>query len=71
MAIEVKKREGENVSSVLFRFNKRIKQSGVMKEVKGRRFKKRPANRRVKRLSALYKTAKNAELARQKKLGFS
>ncbi len=69
MPIEIHKREGENVNSVLFRFNKRVKQSGVLKEVKKRRFHKRSANKRKNRLAALHKTNRKQTLDRQKKLG--
>lgn len=67
--IEVKKKEGESSSGLLFRFSKKVRQSGVMKEVRKRRFRARPVNRRKRRLGAQHRTAKKAETARQKKLG--
>lgn len=69
MAIEVRKKKGENVNSLLFRFNKRIKQSGVLKEVKKRRFKSREVNRNKKRASALYRSNRQEEIAKSKKYG--
>ena len=69
MPLEIRKREGENIGSVLFRFNKKVKQSGILKESKKRRFKTRPKNKRNTRLSAIYKTEKAKELERQKKYG--
>lgn len=70
MAIETKKREGETQNSLIYRFSKRVKQSGLMKEVKKRRFKGRPENKRKRRLAALYHIQKVDEFARQRKLGF-
>lgn len=69
MALEIRKKEGENIGSVLFRFNKKVKQSGILKESKKRRFKNRPKNKRNIRLSAIYKAEKAKDLERQKKYG--
>ena len=35
--IEVKKKEGESSSGLLFRFSKKVRQSGVLKEVRKRK----------------------------------
>ncbi len=67
--IEVRKKEGETPASALFRFTKRVKQSGVLIEARKRRFRGRPMNRRKRRLGAQYKALKKAETARLKKLG--
>ncbi|MAF80210.1 30S ribosomal protein S21 [bacterium] len=69
MPIEAHKKEGENIGSFLFRFNKRIKQSGILKEAKKRKFSKRPENKRKRRLSALYREEKEKEIERKRKLG--
>ena len=69
MAIEIKKREGESVSSMLYRFKKRVKQSGILKEAKKRRFYGRSENRVARRRSALYRTARRTEIARARKYG--
>ncbi len=68
--LEIRKKEGESVGSFLYRFGKRVKQSGILKEVKKRRFKGRVVNRRKVRLAALYRKDKQAEIARLKKYGF-
>ncbi len=70
MAIDVRKREGESPSALLFRFTKKIKRSGILKEVRGRRFKGRKINRNKIRLSALHRERKKKEVERAKKLGF-
>jgi hypothetical protein len=54
---------------MFYRFSKRVKQSGVLKEARKRRFKKRAVNRRKRRLSAQYRTAKRVELERLRRLG--
>ena len=69
--VKVAKREGESTSALMFRFSKRIKQSGVFKEAKKRRFKSRPINKRKRRLSALHRDKKKAEVERLKKLGLA
>ncbi|MBM3654688.1 MAG: 30S ribosomal protein S21 [Alphaproteobacteria bacterium] len=71
MAIKVKKREGESVNSLLYRFNKRVQQSGLVREVRRRQFEKRLPNRRKRRDSALYSREKQATIARERKLGIS
>ncbi len=70
MAIQIKKREGETVSSFLYRFNKRIQQSGLIKEVRKRQFKSRGDNKRKLKLSALYRKDKERELEKAKKYGY-
>ena len=67
---EVKKREGESLNSLLFRFRKKIKQEGVLKETKKRRFHSRPLNKRKKRLAAIYRFGKMEELKRLRKLSY-
>jgi ribosomal protein S21 len=70
MAIQVKRKEGESLSSFLFRFSKKVQQSGLLKEVKKRQFRFRPLNKRKKRLAALYRLAKEEELARLRRYGY-
>lgn len=67
--IEIRKKEGESPASHLFRFTKKVQQSGVLKEAKKRKFRKRPANKRQRRLSALYKEVKAREIKKARKMG--
>ncbi len=69
MAVEVRKRNSENIGSLLFRFNKKVRQSGLLKEVRKRRFKSRKINRRKVRQAALYSLNRKKELARTRKYG--
>ncbi|MDI6820706.1 MAG: 30S ribosomal protein S21 [Patescibacteria group bacterium] len=70
MAIEIKKKEGENLNSFLYRFNKKIQHSGLVKEVKRRQFKKRVVNKTKRRLAALYRLQKKEEFVANKKYGY-
>ena len=67
--MEVKKKEGEAVGALIYRFNKKIQQSGILKESKKRRFTDRPVSRIKRRLSALHRAERAKEVARLKKLG--
>jgi len=67
--IEARKKEGESTTNLLFRFTKKMKQSGVLTEARKRRFKNRSLNRRKRRLSAIYREARKADVAKKRKLG--
>ena len=69
MATEVKKKEGETLSAFIYRFSKKIKQSGVLREARKRRFRGRSVNRNKRRTSAIYRTRKAEEVRMQKKYG--
>ncbi len=71
MVVEIKKREGESSSSLIYRFTKKVQQSGVFREIKKRRFHERPVSRIKRRLSALHRTGKRVEFERAKKLGIT
>jgi ribosomal protein S21 len=67
--MEIKKKEKESVASLLYRFNLKMKRSGILREVKKRRFHQRPVNRRRQRISALYREAKKKEMEKARKMG--
>ena len=69
MAIEVRKKEGDSPNSILFNFTKRVKRSGVLKEVRKRKFHSRTTSRIKRRLSAIHREEKKVEVDRMKKLG--
>lgn len=68
--MEVRRRKNENVGSFLYRFSKRVQQSGVLKEVRKRRAHGRPENKRKRRLGALYRMNKQSEISKLKKYGY-
>lgn len=67
--IEIRKRDGESMTSALFRFTKRVQQTGVLKESKKRRFRARPANRNRRRASAIRRESIKKEILRERKAG--
>ncbi len=71
MAIKVIKKEGESNQSLVFRFTKKTKQSGMIAEVRSRRFRERKPNKRKIRLSAIYRSQKSKEYGKMRKLELS
>ena len=69
MSIRVKKRERESIASLIYRFNKRVLQSGIVKEIKRRQFYEKEPNRNARRASALYKKKKEKEIEQMRKQG--
>ncbi len=69
MAIEVRKKEGESPNNILFSFTRKVKRSGVLKEVRKRKFRARRVSRIKRRKSAIHRETKRADVERQKKLG--
>ena len=69
MAIEAKKREGESGSALLYNFTRKVKRSGILKEVRNRKFYKRTISRIKRRASAIHREDKRVDVERQKKLG--
>lgn len=67
--MKIKKKEKESTTGLLYRFNLKMKQSGILREVKKRRFFHRPVNRRRKRIAAVYREAKKKEIEKAKKMG--
>ena len=71
MVVEIRKREGESTSSLIYRFTKKVQQSGVFREIKKRRFHVRPVSRIKRRSSALHRALKRVEFERARKLGIT
>ena len=55
--------------SLLYRFTKKVQHSGVLKEARGRRTRKRVINKNKRRLAALHRVEKSAEVEHKKKMG--
>jgi ribosomal protein S21 len=66
---EIKRKEGESVNALMYRFTKKMQPSGILKESKKRRNYIRPANKTGVRASAAYRSAKKVEIVKQRKLG--
>ena len=69
MGIEVKRKQGESASALMFNFSKRIKRSGVLKEARRRLFHARTVSRVKRKVSALHRDNKKKEIDRSRKLG--
>ncbi|MBI4993990.1 hypothetical protein HZC33_03535 [Candidatus Wolfebacteria bacterium] len=67
--LEIKRKEGESVNAFLFRFSKRMKQSGILLEKKNRRYKKRTVSKAKRKASAIYRDKKKKEYAEMRKKG--
>ncbi len=67
--MQVRKKEGETIGSLLYRFSKKVQQSGVLKEAKKRRFFKRSQNRNKRKLAAMYREERMKEVVKDKKMG--
>lgn len=67
--MEIRRREKESISSLLYRFSQKVRRSGILLEAKKRRFHRRPINRRRRRVSARYREEKKKEIEKAKKLG--
>ncbi|XOB46658.1 MAG: hypothetical protein ACKKMV_00525 [Candidatus Nealsonbacteria bacterium] len=68
MALEVKKKEKETSQSLVRRFNKRLKQSGLLLRARKRSFRKRRKSRQLKKRAALRREEKRKEYKRREKL---
>lgn len=69
MEFEIRKNERETNQSLIRRFTKRLKESGILKGAKQRMFKKREKSKEVTRTMTLRRILKNKETAKQRKLG--
>lgn len=67
--IEVKKNGTESSASVMRRFSRRVRESGVIKTVKGGRYASRKPSEFVMKKNALKKLERREHYARLKKLG--
>ncbi len=67
--MEVRKKENENIGSLIFRFIKKVQQTGILREAKKRRFYKRRENRLKRKLSALHREEKKREMSKARKMG--
>ena len=67
--LSVRKRGGESPTSLMYRFNKRVKQSGLVKEIRKRRFTDRKISKLKIKNKALHREIAKKEYQRKKKMG--
>lgn len=70
MSLRVNKRKGENFNSLLYRFNLKLRRSGIFKEVRSRQFFTRPINKRKRRKVALYKQERQDDIKKMRRYGY-
>jgi hypothetical protein len=69
MVLEVRRKEKESSQSLVHRFTKVVRQSGVLIEARGKQFRKRVKSTLSKKRSALRRVSNRAEKALAEKLG--
>ncbi len=69
MPLEVKKKQKETPQSLLRRFSRRIKMSGILLGARRSRFFKREKSKQLKKRKALRKNELKEEYKKAKKLG--
>jgi len=67
--MKLKRREGESTGAFLYRFSKKVWQSGILREAKKRKFRHRPVSKYKKRLSSLHLEQKKKEVEKMRKMG--
>lgn len=68
MALHVKRKERENSQSLVHRFTKVMRQSGILLEIKGKQFRKRAKSNLAKKRSALRRIKISEEKKLQEKM---
>ena len=71
MSLKVEKKERETTQSLIRRFSKAIKRSGILKESRRRRFFRRPLSDAAKKKAVLRKLKAGEEYERKEKLGLN
>ncbi|HOK20789.1 MAG TPA: 30S ribosomal protein S21 [Candidatus Paceibacterota bacterium] len=69
MPIEVTRKPNESINNFLLRFNRALKQAGILDEAKARRFYQPEPNRTQKKKSAIYRAQMRERIIALKKRG--
>ena len=69
MPLEVKKKQGETSKSLVYRFSKKVKQSGILIEARRKRFFERRRSKKLEKRAALRRKQIEEERQRLEKLG--
>ena len=65
MVLEVKKQEGEASSSLVRRFSKKMKRSGILFRTRGNRFRKEVKSKQMRKKAALRREELKKEYAKK------
>jgi len=71
MVIEAKKQERETSQSLIRRFTKRVQKSGVLRQAREKRYRKRPKSQQMGKRAALRREQLRKDYQRLKKLGLT
>jgi len=69
MPLKIKKKERESSTSLIRRFSKSVKKSGILLEARKRQFKKRSKSHEMKKKAALRREELKKKYKKLKKLG--
>jgi len=69
MALEIKKHSNEPSPSLVRRFTQRLRQSGILREVLKKQFKKRKKSWQLKKRAALRRLELKGKYEKMKKMG--
>ncbi|MFA5746727.1 MAG: 30S ribosomal protein S21 [Candidatus Paceibacterota bacterium] len=69
MSVKVQRQKQESSQSLIYRFNQAIQKSGVLVEVRKRKFVKRAKSKNLQKEAAVIREAKKKEYQRLRKLG--
>lgn len=69
MSIKVQKQKQESSQSLIYRFNKAVQRSGVLIEVRKRKFTERSKSKNLQKRAAVIREAKKKEYQLLKKQG--
>lgn len=69
MSLEIKKGNRENSQSLIRRFTKRIKQSGILHRARRNQFRRRSKSHQMEKRAALRKEERRKEYEKLRKLG--
>jgi len=69
MALEIKKQQRETSQALIYRFTKRLQQSGILLRARRTRFRQRSKSRQMKKRAALRREETKKEYEKLKKLG--
>ncbi|MDD4830961.1 MAG: 30S ribosomal protein S21 [Candidatus Paceibacterota bacterium] len=69
MSIEVKKQKQESSQSLIYRFNRAVQRSGVLVEVRKRKFTEKPKSKNLQKRAAVLREDKKKKFQELKKQG--
>jgi ribosomal protein S21 len=69
MTLKVRRKEKESTQSLVRRFSRRIRKSGILLRARNARYRKRPKSEQLKKRAALRREELKKEYKRKKKVG--